>query len=358
MPSCRVAVFVLLFSLGVALRTSPARNLTETNITRERAAVAALRTKLEKVSGALFKILDPKGKLSSSDMAGSVQTFSDELKTVLRETANASDPSAALHRLRDAQAGVNSLVRDLTMKQTQLMKEGEEQKESLLLGVLMTRQNDPMNKQLAVMQSQDFRDLPVVAAVLKANSTKTPLFQQVAAYLDKRAGGAGHASATVGAKHLAQIVSSLEKRVDQLKKSAARRAKADALEMKRLKDEAAKNEKTDAKLAHRLRSMAKSEHRRFLKAAALETRDINTLQGAADAVKRGDADALKKAMDALQGMLKAMKDHNAGFLVLIETAHRADGRDCPYCAAQCVDKCHAAGRSYVACLTECADAGK
>jgi hypothetical protein len=33
-------------------------------------------------------------------------------------------------------------------------------------------------------------------------------------------------------------------------------------------------------------------------------------------------------------------------------------RDCPYCAAQCVDKCHEAGKPYVQCLTDCADAGK
>jgi len=33
-------------------------------------------------------------------------------------------------------------------------------------------------------------------------------------------------------------------------------------------------------------------------------------------------------------------------------------RDCPYCAAQCVDKCHSAGKPYVQCMTDCADAGK
>lgn len=33
-------------------------------------------------------------------------------------------------------------------------------------------------------------------------------------------------------------------------------------------------------------------------------------------------------------------------------------RDCPYCAAQCVDKCHQAGKPYVQCMTDCADAGK
>lgn len=33
-------------------------------------------------------------------------------------------------------------------------------------------------------------------------------------------------------------------------------------------------------------------------------------------------------------------------------------RDCPYCAAQCVDKCHQDGKPYVQCMTDCADAGK
>jgi len=44
--------------------------------------------------------------------------------------------------------------------------------------------------------------------------------------------------------------------------------------------------------------------------------------------------------------------------MFIQLANTVMNRDCPYCAAQCVDKCHQAGKPYVQCLTDCADAGK
>lgn len=44
--------------------------------------------------------------------------------------------------------------------------------------------------------------------------------------------------------------------------------------------------------------------------------------------------------------------------MFIQLADTDMNRDCPYCAAQCVDKCHTAGKPYVQCLTDCADAGK
>merc|ERR1719498_162967 len=64
------------------------------------------------------------------------------------------------------------------------MNEGDAQEESLLLGVLMQKQKEPMSKQLEILQSAEFSKLKVVAAVLAAKDTKTPLFKQVATYLD------------------------------------------------------------------------------------------------------------------------------------------------------------------------------
>merc|ERR1719272_1596760 len=44
--------------------------------------------------------------------------------------------------------------------------------------------------------------------------------------------------------------------------------------------------------------------------------------------------------------------------MFIQLSNSIMNRDCPYCAAQCVDKCHQAGKPYVQCMTDCADAGK
>jgi len=77
------------------------------------------------------------------------------------------------------------------------------------------------------------------------------------------------------------------------------------------------------------------------KAAATETKKV------AKAVPSKPAE--KHVAKAASAAAKAM------FLQLANTFME---RDCPYCAAQCVDKCHTAGKPYVTCLTECADAGK
>lgn len=56
--------------------------------------------------------------------------------------------------------------------------------------------------------------------------------------------------------------------------------------------------------------------------------------------------------------MEQMKNHNSGFLVLLSMGSELMASDCPYCVAQCVDKCHQDGKPYTTCLTTCADAGK
>merc|ERR1719274_56407 len=92
--------------------------------------------------------------------------------------------------LRNARAGVASLTKDLVSQQAALMNEDQAQKESLLLGVLMTRTKQSIDKQLEVLSSDDFKDLPVAKALL-ANHTKTALYAQVATVLDAQQRGAG-----------------------------------------------------------------------------------------------------------------------------------------------------------------------
>lgn len=104
--------------------------------------------------------------------------------------------------------------------------------------------------------------------------------------------------------------------------------------------------------------MEKKERRDFEKQAAMSKHDIQSLKTAISAVEKGDMKALMTAKTALSSSLKAMEAKSGGFLYLIQLGHRATNRDCPFCAAQCFDKCHAAGKSYVQCLTDCQDAGK
>merc|ERR1712000_748615 len=110
-----------------------------------------------------------------------------QLQIVLKETDHAKDTKTALKQLQAANAAVQQMSEDMNDAQVRLMHEDDEQSQSLLLGVLMQRQKEPMSKQLEVLSNPDFAKLPVVAAVLAAKDMKTPLFKQGAAYLDAHA---------------------------------------------------------------------------------------------------------------------------------------------------------------------------
>mmetsp|Transcript_50104 Transcript_50104/g.88325 ORF Transcript_50104/g.88325 Transcript_50104/m.88325 type:complete len:386 (+) Transcript_50104:91-1248(+) len=344
----------------------PAKSLAATNTSVE---IAALRTKLTKVSTGLTTMLDAKsGSLAGTKVATSIGTFAKELSKTLQDTAGAKDV-ASLKRLQNAQVAIHSLVKDMTLQQVRLMKEDQEQQRSLLLGVLMTRRSDPMEKQLEVLKSPDFANLPEVKAVLAAKDTKTPLFQQIADYVDKHE---NHTSTNVsmnlipnalkmkadGKPDVSPIVNALNARIQRLEDGEKHRAELHAKEMQALEASAKKEDKKNANLAHRVRLMKKSEDRKFKKAQALAHSDLVSLQAAVAAIQKGDIKALERSQLALKRSMQAMQAQSGRFLVLIELGHRMESLDCPYCAAQCVDKCHSEGQTYVTCLTRCADAGK
>jgi len=116
--------------------------------------------------------------------------------------------------------------------------------------------------------------------------------------------------------------------------------------------------KKNTKAVKHIQRVEKKEQRQFAKQHAVAENDIKSMKGAIQAIQNGDMKLLAKSQAALEASMKAMKAQTGGFLYLIQLGHRSEGMDCPYCAAQCVDKCHTAGKSYVTCLTDCADAGK
>jgi len=324
--------------------------------------VAALRTKLQQVQKGLTAIFAKNEGLSHSDVAKLMSKFTAELDQVLKSTKN-STSKETLHKLQNAQAGVHALVKDITKQQVRLMRENEAQEASLLVGVLMTRQQEPMKNQMEVLNNPDFKKLQVVQAVLKANDTKTPLYQQVAAQLDKTnvnstASTNATAHASKAAVTITSIVKSLEGRVHQMEKAEQRREKVHATEMKDLDKKANMKDKNSTKSAHHAVMLKRILHRKFQKESAIAKKDIQSLKNAVKAIKTGDMSALHRAQQALEESIKSMQSQGAGFLYLIQVVHQAEGKDCPYCAAQCVEKCHSNGSSYTTCLTECADAGK
>jgi hypothetical protein len=288
-----------------------------------------------------------------------------ELKHVLLETASPKDMKKALKQLQDANASVQQLTRDMANEQMRLMHEGEDQEASLLLGVLMQRQKDPMSKQWEVANSPEFAKLSAVIAVRAAKDMKTPLFKQIAAYLDAHA-PAKKADPPIPAKltkgkdgkpDVTPIVLALQARLQKMEDSERHMVDHHREEMAEL-DRVAKEKKNNTRAVVQIARMKKHDERSFAKQSALGKHDIQTMKSAIEAVKKGDMAGLAKAQNALDASMKAAQARSGKFLVFVQLMHRAEGLDCPYCAAQCVDKCHNEGKPYVTCLTDCADAGK
>jgi len=370
MTSSLFIVLVLATATGAAsssLRSAPP---VKANVVDEATQVTQMRDKLVKISGGLNKMLGPKGELHQSKVSEEIATFNTELQRVLKETEKPKDVHAALKQLSDAQAGVQSLTKDITQQQVRLMHEGDAQEESLLLGVLMQKQKEPMDKQMEILKSAEFAGLKVVSAVLAAKDSKTPLFQQIATYLDAHSPKPAVAEPKApqipdklvagkdGKPDVTPIVVALEARVHSMEEGGKRMEAHHAAAMKDMERVALEKKSSKAAVRH-IKKMEKSEERQFQKQLSSQHHDVASIKSAIEAVKKGDMTALAKAQGALDQSMKAAQARSGKFLVLIQMVHKAEGRDCPYCAAQCVDKCHnTEGKPYTTCLVDCADAGK
>mmetsp|Transcript_58860 Transcript_58860/g.127318 ORF Transcript_58860/g.127318 Transcript_58860/m.127318 type:complete len:375 (-) Transcript_58860:18-1142(-) len=331
-------------------------------------AVEAERTSITHYVTSLNALLNMNaGPLGGSKVGPTLRVFAQKLTSVLEETKSIKDPVLAMSKLKAAKGSVSALVKDLTTQQASLMAEDAAQRESLLLGVLMARQTYPIAEQMEVLKSVDFASLPVVQELLHRHNATTPLYQQVAQYLDKHHGVAGAAVSSevirnvtlskeaVARGHMLDLAAKFEKRVTALQLELDTRSKQHEAKMEQLNKQISKVSTHDARL---LKYARKREERNYKKWVATREHDLKSMRAAADAMRTGDIEAIKRIQRAMAESLKAMKSNGQGFLVLIQQGHRFLAHDCPYCAAQCLDACHERGASYAQCLGECADAAK
>merc|ERR1719324_1746874 len=101
----------------------------------------------------------------------------------------------------------------------------------------------------------------------------------------------------------------------------------------------------------------KREDREYLKQHGLMSKDVVALRSAIEAVKKGDMTQLAKMQKVLQQSMKAMSG-NQDFLHFLQLQAWTDhSKACPYCKAQCLEKCHNGGHSFMQCMTECENVG-
>lgn len=321
------------------------------------AEVLALHKQLETIGGKFDKMLNDKdGAMAHAKVAPAMREFVKELQSTL--TATTPDkkvaPAVAMEKLNAAKAGLASLMHDLSSRQEDLMKEDNAQRESLLLGVLMTHQKDAMDKQLEILKDGDFAGLEVAKALVAKHNATTPLYVQAGMYLDAHPNR--KSAPMVAAKDpKVKMQQVLEKHLATLQHEYDSREK---FHLTKVAEFAKTMKAGSSKEQHSAHIRAKREDRQFKKWAVMRKHDIKALTEAVEGVKKGDMKAVGRAREALTKSLQAMKSQSNGFLYLLQMHNSVMQQDCPYCAAQCVDKCHTAGKPYVQCLTDCADAGK
>eukprot|EP00971_Amphidinium_carterae_P339679 6477622-Amphidinium_carterae.1 len=206
---------------------------------------------------------------------------------------------------------------------------------------------------MEALSSSDFAGLPVAEALKAHHVASMPLFEQAASYLD-----AHHVNSTSHTTALSKaetVAASLQKRVEALQREYDMKAAVHAKKKAKIEDAMQKAGDGAKKV---MKSLLNKEERTFKKWAAMREHDIQAMTKAVSAVKKGDMSALSDARASLMDSLKALKARSGGFLYLIQAGASLEERDCPYCAAQCVDTCHDSGKAYAQCLMECADAGK
>eukprot|EP00429_Kryptoperidinium_foliaceum_P096055 CAMPEP_0176235150 /NCGR_PEP_ID=MMETSP0121_2-20121125/26688_1 /TAXON_ID=160619 /ORGANISM="Kryptoperidinium foliaceum, Strain CCMP 1326" /LENGTH=395 /DNA_ID=CAMNT_0017574559 /DNA_START=78 /DNA_END=1262 /DNA_ORIENTATION=+ len=332
---------VLILSAARASALIVSRGSPPSNVTA--ATVAALHTKMEGVAAALEKMVGDggQGSLSHAKVAPELRAFVNELKLTLHETESPKDPKAAFARLRAAQASMKDLTAALTAHQEELMHEGDAEEESLMLGVLMTRRGAPRDKQLEVIRSAEFRELAVSKALLAANDTSRPLFEQAAAYLDQHSSKTKAPSATAvddKTGTLQKTMRYFSKRLDILEKEDERLKKTHEAAQAKFADMI---KKSPADKARKMELVMKHSEHEFQEHMQKNQQQAKLLKDIVAALGRGDVEALKKAQAAMQKSLQTMKQQTGNFLHLLQLGHRLSSADCPYCAAQCIDKCQA-----------------
>jgi len=226
----------------------------------------------------------------------------------------------------DKHAGVLSNVTD------DVSKKQMRQDEEYLLGLLLMHQNNwNMEKQLNATK-QFMNKSPVLQKLFEHHDSSKPLAPQLAAMMDVK-NKAG--------------VAKVEKTTAEMRAAAEKLAAA------------------AAKAAPGLARLAKEEQKEKAAKAAAAAAAAKVQPKAAKAVPAVEKVELKAAKVAPAKVEKVVQKKNLGKAasgaartLFIQLANTVLNRDCPYCAAQCVDKCHTAGKPYVQCLTDCADAGK
>jgi len=239
-----------------------------------------------------------------------------------------------------AQDTMTKLGEAMANRGAELLKESRSDKTNLLMGVLLSRKDQSMEEQYKVLEDGEFKFLDVVKFVEQSKDMDTrPLVEQCAEYLDAPQ---KYKILSLSKEEKAEKDAS-DAKAEQFEKDH----EAETVVEKQIKDVKAQSKEEVKAQAEQALKAAVEEKQELLekleeKKAELQQQEAG-LQQLAAAKKASNSKSKKSAQKPMATML----------LQVAFYAHR----DCPYCKAQCFEKCHDAGKPYMGCMTECAAVG-
>jgi len=243
---------------------------------------------------------------------------------------------------------------------------------------LMSRKSKSEKEQMEVLESADFKNLAVVKYVLAHRDAKKTWAEQVAARLDatttvNHTAVKSMAAETEGiAKQLTTFLKTMEKHLADQERLHKKIVAEQATSLKTYEAKMKAFQGKDKNMANKtltkekqktsqiikiLKRRQKKENREYLKEHGMMSKNVGALKGAIEAVKKGDMAQLAKMQGVLRQSMQAMQG-NQDFLHFLQLQAWTDhSKACPYCKAQCLEKCHNGGHSFMQCMTECENVG-
>lgn len=320
--------------------------------------------KIEKLS----RIATGLSKLNAGAVTKALEPYVAELKSKLALAKEGKDVAA---NLKAAQESIEEIGTAMQGQAERITKEDEDDKVSVLLGVLSARAHDPLARQFEVVLSSEFEHLKVteyLKTLSESDLRDKTLVELAATWMDAHASHAPAQEIASKAHKLTQqqqmaatlttLADKMDKNIDEQNKDFENRLKA--FEMTKAKKAAEFQKKPD--LLKLFNQMKHQEERKFKKSQARAVLNVKAMREAAKAVENGDETALNNAKKTLQQALSNLRARQGQFLHFMQmatwTTSAAKASDCPYCKAQCIEKCHNKGDQFSKCIVECAEAGK
>jgi len=233
----------------------------------------------------------------------------------------------------------------MSERQQEITSSGDEERTSLLVAVLQNKANLPISEQLDVLHAADFSGLPAVEYVDKNRDDKTPLVTFVLKFLDGDKVEPVVTPAPAKEAEPASLDDIVALLKVQQKNAETRLASLTDREKNLAKTFGTDNSKEVKFIRHR-------EERKLAKEKAVTVQGLDALKKAIVDIQNKDIKGVEEAKKALMATEEALEVSQGHFLALLQSD--APGFACPYCGAQCIEKCRSTEhKSMSGCLSEC-----